>query len=125
MHHGSSTRTKVLKLRLEDKHRKFLNVLAREVNFVWNYCNELQVTMFNRERRLLSGYDFATFTRGATREGLQLHSQSVQGIAQEYATRRRQCGKVRLKWRKSGGSRRLVCGFQNIPPLMDMIWPVM
>ena len=106
MHHGSFTRTKVLKLRLKDKHSKFLNLLAREVNFVCNYCNELQVTMFNRERRVFSGYDFAKFTRGATREGLQLHSQSVQAIAEEFATRRRQCGKVRLTWRKSGGSRR-------------------
>src|SRR5208337_211731 len=72
----------------------------------WNYCNELQVTVFQRERRLLSGYDFAKFTRGATREGLHLHSQSVQAIAEEYAARRRQCGRVRLKWRKSGGSQR-------------------
>jgi putative transposase len=76
------------------------------VNFVWNYCNELQITMFNRERRFLSGYDFAKFTRGATKEGLHLHSQTVQAIAEEYATRRRQFRKVRLRWRKSSGSRR-------------------
>jgi len=98
--------TKVLRLRLRDKHAKFLRDLAREVNFVWNYCNELQITMFNRERRFLSGYDFAKFTRGATKEGLHLHSQTVQAIAEEYATRRRQCRKVRLRWRKSTGSRR-------------------
>jgi len=102
----SSTKTKVLRLRLKDKHAKFLSDLAREVNFVWNYCNELQITMFNRERRFLSGYDFAKFTRGATKEGLHLHSQTVQAIAEEYATRRRQCRKVRLGWRKSTGSRR-------------------
>ena len=69
-------KTKVLRLRLKDKHAKFLRDLAREVNFVWNYCNELQITMFNRERRFLSGYDFAKFTRGATKEGLHLHSQT-------------------------------------------------
>ncbi len=87
---ASSTEIKVLKLRLKDKHAKFLGDLAREVNFVWNYCNDLQITMFNRERRFLSGYDFARFTRGATKEGLHLHSQTVQAIAEEYATRRRQ-----------------------------------
>ena len=103
---ASSTRTKVLRLRLKDKHAKFLGNLAREVNFVWNYCNDLQITMFNRERRFLSGYDFAKFTRGATKEGLHLHSQSVQAIAEEYATRRRQVRRVRLSWRKSTGSRR-------------------
>ncbi len=103
---AASTKTKVLRLRLKDKHAKFLSDLAREVNFVWNYCNDLQITMFNRERRFLSGYDFAKFTRGATKEGLRLHSQTVQAIAEEYATRRRQCRKVRLSWRKSTDSRR-------------------
>jgi putative transposase len=101
-----SIKTKVLRLRIKDKHAKFLRHLADEVNFVWNYCNELQLTMFNRERRFLSGYDFAEFTRGATKEGLHLHSQTVQAIAEEYATRRRQFRKVRLSWRKSTGSRR-------------------
>jgi len=100
------TKTKVLRLRLKDKHSRFLRDLAGEVNFVWNYCNELQIAMFNRERRFLSGYDFAKFTRGATKEGLHLHSQTVQAIAEEYATRRRQFRKVRLRWRKSRGSRR-------------------
>ncbi len=106
MNSASTTKTKVLRLRLKDKHAQFLGALAREVNFVWNYCNDLQITMFNRERRFLSGYDFAKFTRGATKEGLHLHSQTVQAIAEEYATRRRQFKKVRLSWRKSTGSRR-------------------
>jgi hypothetical protein len=112
MNGAPSTKTKVLRLRLKDKHAKFLSELAREVNFVWNYCNELQITMFNRERRFLSGYDFAKFTRGATKEGVHLHSQTVQGIAEEYATRRRHCRQVRLSWRKSTGSR---CSLGWIP----------
>jgi IS605 OrfB family transposase len=106
MNSASSIQTKVLRLRLKDRHAKVLGALAREVNFVWNYCNELQITMFNRERRFLSGYDFAKFTRGATKEGLPLHSQTVQAIAEEYARRRIQVRKVRLSWRKSTGSRR-------------------
>jgi IS605 OrfB family transposase len=103
---GACLRTKVLRLRIKDKHAQFLGGLAREVNFVWNYCNDLQIAMFNREHRFLSGFDFAKFTRGATKEGLHLHSQTVQAIAEEYATRRRQFRKVRLSWRKSTGSRR-------------------
>jgi putative transposase len=72
---------KVLRLRLKDKHAKFLRGLAGEVNFVWNYCNELQIAMFNRERRFLSGYDFAKFTRGATKEWLHLRrTRFVRGI---------------------------------------------
>jgi IS605 OrfB family transposase len=37
---------------------------------------------------------------------LHLPVQAVQEIAEEYARRRRQYGKVRLAWRKSGGARR-------------------
>ena len=32
---------KTLKLRIKDKHAKVLQQLASEVNFVWNYVNEL------------------------------------------------------------------------------------
>jgi transposase len=59
MNSTTSTKTKVLRLRLKDKHAQYLRDLASEVNFVWNYCNELQITMFNREHRFLSGYDTA------------------------------------------------------------------
>ena len=31
---------KTLKLRIKDKHAKTLLAMAREVNLVWNYCNE-------------------------------------------------------------------------------------
>jgi Putative transposase DNA-binding domain len=57
-----SIKTKVLRLRIKDKHAKFLRHLADEVNFVWNYCNELQLTMFNRERRFLSGFGWRNST---------------------------------------------------------------
>ena len=30
-----------LKLRVKDKHAKVLGAMAREVNQVWNYCNEI------------------------------------------------------------------------------------
>ena len=99
MNSVSVSKPKVLRLRLKDKHATVLDTLAHEVNFVWNYCNELQITMFNRERRFLSGYDFAKFTRGATKEGLHLHSQTVQAIAEEFARRRRQFSRRSLGWR--------------------------
>ena len=50
-----STKVKILRLRFKDKHAKALGELARlarEVNFVRNYCNDLQITVFNRERPL-------------------------------------------------------------------------
>jgi putative transposase len=102
------TAVRALRLRVKDKHAAWLCALAREVNTVFNYCNELSVKVFERERRFLSGFDFWPFLKGATRGDCALHLpvQAVQEIAEEYARRRRQHRKVRLTWRKSGGARR-------------------
>jgi cytosine/adenosine deaminase-related metal-dependent hydrolase len=35
------------------RHAQWLATRARDVNFVWNYCNELQRQMLRRERRCL------------------------------------------------------------------------
>jgi len=48
--------TRTLRLRLKDKHSAFLREQAREVNFVWNYCNELSFLIFKREGSLLLEY---------------------------------------------------------------------
>jgi len=99
---------RVLHLRVKDKHSAWLCGLAREVNTVFNYCNELSIKVFERERRFLSGYDFWPFLKGATRGDCALHLpvQAVQETAEEYARRRRQHRKVKLAWRRSGGVRR-------------------
>jgi putative transposase len=99
---------RVLRVRVKDKHAAWLGGLAREVNTVFNYCNDLSVRVFERERRFLSGFDFWPFLNGVTRGecALQLPVQAVQEIAEEYARRRRQHRRVRLAWRKSGGARR-------------------
>ena len=72
------TFTRVLRLRLKDKHARAL-----------------------RERRFLSGFDLQKYTAGATREDVPLHSQTVQAIAEEYALRRKQFKKTKLRWRVS------------------------
>ncbi len=97
---------RVLRLRLKDKHAAWLNSLAREVNFVWNYCNETSIRAIERHRTYLSGYDLDKLTAGATKEGLNLHSQTVQAISSEYVTRRKQFKKNKLRWRSSTGARR-------------------
>ena len=93
-------------MRIKDKHARALNEMAFWVNQVWNYCNELSYKVWQRERRFLSGYDFAPYTKGATKEGIVLHSQTIQAISEEYATRRRQFRKIKLNWRVSTGARR-------------------
>ncbi len=97
--------TKTLKLRIKDKHRNELNRQARQVNFVWNYINELSSRSIRERGVFLSNYDIQKYTNGAGKE-LGLHSQTVQCISKEYVTRRQQFRKRQLNWRKSGGARR-------------------
>lgn len=108
MHSSASSIASVrtLRLRVKDKHARLLAAQAREVNFVWNYANETSQKILQREHRYCSSADLDKLTAGATKEGLSLHSQTVQAINAEYVTRRRQFKKARLAWRKSGGARR-------------------
>lgn len=97
--------TRTLRLRVKDKHAALLRSQAWAVNQAWNFCNELSLKHFQRKHEFLSAYDMQPYTKGAGKE-LGLHSQTVQGVQEEYCLRRRQFKKVRLSWRKSGGARR-------------------
>ena len=97
--------TKTLKLRVRDKHRNELNRQARQVNFVWNYINELSARSIRERGVFLSAYDIQKYTNGAGKE-LGLHSQTVQCVSKEYVLRRKQFKKRQLNWRKSKGVRR-------------------
>lgn len=98
--------TKTLKVRVKDKHAAELNRMARSVNFVWNYLNELSSRAIREKGLFLSAYDMHPYTKGAGKD-LGLHSQTLQCIAAEYVARRKQFKKPRLNWRKSGGVRPL------------------
>jgi putative transposase len=98
--------TRVLRLRIKDKHASFLKSQAKEVNLVWNYSQELALKVLEREQRFMSAFDMAQYTKGAAKEGLSLHSQTVQAVSEEYCLRRKQFKKVKLRWRVSHGSRR-------------------
>jgi len=98
--------TRVLRLRIKDKHAGLLLAQAREVNQVWNYCQETSLKILSRERRFCTGYDLDQLTAGATKEGLSLHSQTLQAVSAEYCARRRQFKKAKLRWRVSHGPRR-------------------
>lgn len=92
---------KTLKLRIKDKHAKVLIQLASEVSFVWNYCNELCFKHLRKTGKFFSAYDVQKYTAGATKSGLSLHSQTIQAIAEELVTRRKQFKKAKLNWRVS------------------------
>jgi putative transposase len=97
---------KTLRVRIKDKHTKALVAMACEVNMVWNYVNELSFKHTQRTGKFFSAYDMAKYTRGATKEGLKIHSQTVQSVTEEYVTRRKQFKKAKLRWRVSRGSRK-------------------
>ena len=87
---------------------------------MWDYVNELSLRVWEREGRFLSGYDFHPFTRGAGKAGLNLHSQTIQAIGDEYAVRRKQACKTKLPWRVSGGARRSL----RVDPVQAQCHPV-
>ncbi|MGB0468592.1 MAG: RNA-guided endonuclease InsQ/TnpB family protein [Pontibacterium sp.] len=97
--------TKTLKVRVKDRHIPLLNRMARSVNFVWNYINELSHRSIKERGVFLSAFDIHPFTVGGNKE-LSLHSHTLQQVAKEYVTRRKQFKKAKLNWRKSGGVRR-------------------
>ena len=96
---------KTLKVRVRDKHVSLLNSMARSVNFVWNFVNELSQRSIKECGVFLSAYDMRPYTKGVGKD-LGLHSQTLQSIAAEYVAGRKQFKKSRLNWRKSGGVRR-------------------
>jgi putative transposase len=102
---STDTSTRVLRLRLKDKHAADLREMASAVNTVWNYCNNLGMQVLDRERRFMTGFDFQKYLNGASKEGLAVGSAVFQQVAEEFATRRRQFGKRRLRWRVSNPKR--------------------
>ncbi|WP_410473198.1 RNA-guided endonuclease InsQ/TnpB family protein [Faucicola mancuniensis] len=91
---------KTLKFRIKDKHAKVLTKLAKQVNFVWNYVNDLSYKYLKQKNKFLSAYDIAPYTKGTSKE-CDLHSQTVQAITEEYVLRRKQFKKTKLQWRVS------------------------
>lgn len=101
----SGLTTRVLRVRIKDKHASALRAMACEVNLVWNYANDLSYRVWQRERRFMSGFDFAPYTNGASKAGLGIGSAVFQEVCEEFAKKRRQAGKVKLAWRVSDPNR--------------------
>jgi IS605 OrfB family transposase len=77
---------------------KRLNRMADNVNFVWNFCNETAIKAVKYNSKWFSNYDLHKLTSGVGSE-LNLHSQTVQKICDEYVIRRKQFKKLKLNWR--------------------------
>jgi len=94
--------TKTLRLRIKDKHAKVLSAMAREVNQVWNFCNETSHRAIRERHQWLSGYDLQKLTNGFSKcDGVQIGSPTVQQVCEDYAKARKQFKKAKLRWRVS------------------------
>lgn len=90
------------RVRVKDKHIPVLKDMSRQVNFVWNYLNELSHYAITLNHEWISGYDLQKQTTGYSKcEGVILHSTTIQQVCEEYATRRDQFRKKKLTWRCS------------------------
>lgn len=97
---------KTLKVRVKDKHSPLLKKMAAEVNQVWNYSNELSFRMITERGKWMSGFDFHPYTVGASKEFCFITAATIQECSEEYARKRKQAKKIKLKWRKSFGRNR-------------------
>ncbi len=81
--------------------RKSLLEKTKNVNFVWNFCNQTQLDALRHGRLPWEGpseYELKSLTAGVAKE-LGLNCTTVRAICSEYATRRRVSKKRSLRWR--------------------------
>lgn len=77
------------KFRLKDKHAAELNRQAAAVNYVWNYCNEMQRKAARSRREWLTSGALQRLTAGSAKM-LDLHAHTIQKVCQQYDQSRRQ-----------------------------------
>ena len=95
------TITKTLRVRIKDKHVFLLYRMAREVNTVWNYCNQASKDHWRKHRRHLTGFDLNKLCTGSSPAFDLIGDSTIQEVGQHYASKRKASGKSRLRWRVS------------------------
>jgi putative transposase len=90
--------TLTYRYRIKDQtSRTHLLQMASAINYVWNYCQEVSLLAYRRDKTFLSAYDLHKLT-ASTSKDLRLSADTIQQVCTEYVTRRRQF-KIKLKWR--------------------------
>jgi putative transposase len=100
---------RTLRLKVKAEGYAWLNEAAVEVNQVWNFANATgykAARPFVGPSKWLTAYDLDKLTAGATEHFGRIGSETIQRINAEFATRRKQFKKAKLRWRPSRGSRR-------------------
>ena len=105
----TTTFTKTLRIKVKPNSWAWLDRAAVEVNQVWNWANATSARAacpFAGKPRWLSKFDLDKLSAGASKCFEHIGSDTIQRVNGEYATRRRQFKRTKLRWRKSAGSRR-------------------
>lgn len=104
--------------RLKDSNRKaLLKKLSGQVNFVWNFSNEVIRENWRRSRKTTSEKELHALTKGASKL-LDINSQSIQAVAYECLLRTKKAkknvrfrtGKKNLGWVPFNGQTSKYCG---------------
>jgi IS605 OrfB family transposase len=104
-----TTCVRTLRLKVKSEAYPWLDAAAIEVNQVWNFANETSYKAsrpFTGPGRWLSAFDLDKLTAGAAKHFERIGSDTIQRVNAEFATRRKQFKKAKLRWRVSHGARR-------------------
>jgi IS605 OrfB family transposase len=100
---------RTLRLKVKSEVYSWLEAAAIEVNHVWNYSNEISYKAacpFAGQRKWLSAFDLNNLTAGAVKYFERIGAATIQRVNAEFATRRKQYQRTRLRWRVSRGAKR-------------------
>jgi IS605 OrfB family transposase len=100
---------RTLRLKVKSEAYPWLNTAAIEVNRVWNFANATSYKAsqpFAGSAKWLTAFDLDKLTAGAARCFERIGSETIQRVNAEFATRRKQFKKAKLRWRVSRGAKR-------------------
>ena len=106
---------RTLRLKVKTEGHPWLNEAAIEVNQVWNFANATSYKAarpFVGPSKWLTAFDLDKLTAGATEHFARIGADTIQRINAEFATRRKQSKRAKLRWRPSRGSRRALGWFR-------------
>jgi len=100
---------RTLRLKVKAEGYAWLNSAAIEVNQVWNFSNATSYKAarpFAGKGKWLGAFDLDKLTAGATECFEHIGSDTIQRVNAEFATRRKQFKRMKLRWRVSQGAKR-------------------
>ena len=100
---------RTLRLKVKAEGYAWLNAAAIEINQVWNFANASSYKAarpFAGQPKWLTAFELDKLTAGASKCFDRIGSETIQRVNAEFATRRKQFNRAKLKWRVSRGSRR-------------------